>query len=115
MRPAHKQFLERSAFRAAQKEEARHGGASLPKEDFMRIRIQVMEPLMRVSLLGVAAVTGALAYWLHGEVQNLALTIFIAGLAVTFAVIAAVGRKKTVENALSEAADFVFRRISDSV
>jgi hypothetical protein len=113
VRAARQEFLERAAVKAARQEAARHGGVPPPLDAFRRLRIQVMEPLLRIALLGVGLVTGAMAYWLHRNVGNLPLTIFIGGVAATFVVIAAVGRKETVENALAEAADFVFQRFLD--
>ncbi len=104
------EFIQRKAEEAGRDCMDRFGRIP-PKEDFGRLKIQVMDPLLRFALLIVAAFSGFLAFWLHGEVGNLPLTLVIGGLSVLFAALAAFGRRDTVESALGEVANFVYNRL----
>jgi hypothetical protein len=115
MRESRRIFLEESALRAAKAKRSREGEAKVTKDEFLSLRIQIMEPLLRVLLALVGAFVGAMAFWLHREVGNLWLTVFIAGVAVVLIAVAAVGKRETVEDALSEFADFVFQRLDDAL
>lgn len=113
MSTAHQNFLERMAAKAAKKEAVRHGNAPIQKEEFLRMRIQVFEPLLRIVLLLVAVLIGCLAFWLHHEVENAVLTVFVAGIAATFGWFAIIGRRESVQAALADTAEFIYRRFVD--
>lgn len=96
---SHRQFLEKTALRQAQKAIVRSGRDNLKKEDLARLRIQTLEPWTRIFLLvfGLLAVgAGLLAH--KADVRWLALLLFIGGGLGVFA--AMVGRKKTITAAL---------------
>ena len=92
--------LEKSALKAAQKAMKREGGRLPSAEEFGRMRIQTASPWARLAVAGLAGLFGliALALW-RKEIGWLAV-IFAVG-SLTAVIIAIVGRKKRVEDALA--------------
>ena len=98
-RESHRQFLERTALRQAQKAIVRSGRDNLKKEDLARLRIQTLEPWTRILLLVFGLLfIGAGVLVSAVDVRWLALLLFISGGFGVFAAI--VGRKKTITAAL---------------
>ncbi len=115
MHRAHQAFLEKNALRAARAKMAAGGKAKITKAEFLSTRFQIIDPLWR--LLGVSAglFVGGMAIWLQLVVGNPWLTGFVALVAVAALVSAAVGRTKTIEEVLSDAADVLFESLLDAL
>jgi hypothetical protein len=113
MRAAREEFIRQKAEEAGREAVQRDG--EIPSKDaFAHMKIQVFDPWLRFALLLVAGFTGVLGYWLHCEVGNVTLTVFIGVLSVAFAALSAFGKRETVEDALGAVAEFVYNRILDS-
>ena len=98
-RESHRRYLEEIARREARRTIERLGRDRLKREELGKLRIQTLEPWMRIMLLvfGLLLI-GAGLFANRAEVRWLAFLLFFSGGLGVFAAI--IGRKKTISAAL---------------
>jgi hypothetical protein len=113
-----KRFLERAALREARKALRRSSSGSFTKDDMLHLRIQTLEPWLRILVIIIGLVCWG-AIWLithdAGTDINIWVLLLLGFLGLFFVGTGVFGWKKTVEEVLGMLGEAVISNLLDSL
>ena len=111
-RESHRLYLEGAALREAQRAFTRKEQVNV--RDFLRLRIQTVEPWKRIFCILIGCGFAAMAAWLSIEhAANIWVVGFLAVLSLVSLVVGIIGWKRPVEAILDGTADTLLNRLLD--